>query len=238
MTPRESDGYHRVIVTSPEEQTPDALVPRSRRELRTAAPAASRGGRRHWSRSRPAATVFATVAALCLAGACIGPAGLAMAEAAPAEEGVTVYDGMVRAAQSMTVAEDAETVTDLGRGNYETYKTPKPEPVVAVAASGGAAAAVLHYTGGGSPAEWMSAAGIPESEWGYVNYIVQHESGWNPNATNPRSGACGLVQAYPCGKVPGNGYDPVDNLRWANGYASKYGGWAGAYEFWINNRWW
>nr|WP_255572726.1 transglycosylase SLT domain-containing protein [Leucobacter tenebrionis] len=95
------------------------------------------------------------------------------------------------------------------------------------------------YSGGGSPAEWMAAAGIAESDWGYVDYIASKESGWNPNATNASSGACGLIQALPCSKVPGNGYDPVDNLRWANGYAvSRYGSWAAAYDFWTSNHWW
>lgn len=95
------------------------------------------------------------------------------------------------------------------------------------------------YTGGGSPADWMAAAGIPEKDWGYVDYVVSRESGWNPNATNSSSGACGLVQALPCSKVPGNGYDPVDNLKWADGYAKgRYGSWAGAYNFWISNHWW
>ncbi len=90
-----------------------------------------------------------------------------------------------------------------------------------------------------SSTEWMTAAGIAESDWAYVDYIVGRESGWNPNATNRSSGACGLVQALPCSKVPGNGYDPVDNLRWGNGYAvGRYGGWAGAYDFWIANNWW
>ena len=105
--------------------------------------------------------------------------------------------------------------------------------------SGGSSAGPLYYTGGGSAAEWMAAAGIAEGDWGYVDYIVSRESGWNPNATNSSSGACGLVQALPCSKVPGNGYDPVDNLRWANGYATgRYGSWAGAYSFWVNNHWW
>lgn len=95
------------------------------------------------------------------------------------------------------------------------------------------------YTGGGSPASWMAAAGIPAQDWGYVDYIVNRESHWNPNATNRSSGACGLVQALPCGKVPGNGYDPVDNLRWANGYATgRYGSWADAHAFWTSNHWW
>ncbi len=99
--------------------------------------------------------------------------------------------------------------------------------------------APLRYTGGGSPAEWMAAAGIAESEWGYVDFIVSKESGWNPNAVNPSSGASGLVQALPCGKVPGSCFDPVDNLRWADGYAKgRYGSWAAAYAFWTANHWW
>lgn len=121
-------------------------------------------------------------------------------------------------------------------------KLPDPEPVVetkAPAATAVAAAPPM-YTGGGSPAEWMAAAGIPESDWGYVDAIVSRESGWNPNATNASSGACGLVQALPCSKVPGgNGYDPVANLSWAIGYAhGRYGGWEGAYNFWQANHWW
>ena len=106
-------------------------------------------------------------------------------------------------------------------------------------ASSSEAAASPLYSGGGAPADWMAAAGIAESDWGYVDYIVSRESGWDPNATNSSSGACGLVQALPCSKVPGNGYDPVDNLRWANDYAvGRYGSWASAYDFWISNHWW
>ncbi len=115
---------------------------------------------------------------------------------------------------------------------------PEPAPVVAESTPS-APSAIPMYSGGGSPAEWMAAAGIAESDWGYVDYVVSRESGWNPNATNSSSGACGLVQALPCSKVPGSGYDPVDNLRWANGYAvGRYGSWAGAYSFWTQNHWW
>lgn len=114
-----------------------------------------------------------------------------------------------------------------------------PKAVAPVTSAPGVAAAPPRYTGGGSPAEWMAAAGIPESDWGYVDAIIGRESGWNPNATNASSGACGLAQALPCSKVPGNGYDPVDNLRWAAGYAkSRYGGWAQAYAAWNAQHWW
>ena len=95
------------------------------------------------------------------------------------------------------------------------------------------------YSGGGSKDEWLRAAGIAESDWAYVDYIVSKESGWNPNAVNKGSGASGLVQALPCGKVPGSCFDPVDNLRWADGYAkNRYGSWEGAYNFWTSNHWW
>lgn len=124
----------------------------------------------------------------------------------------------------------------------EPEPEPEPEPVVAPAPVTPTVVVTPPpppmYTGGGSPAEWMSAAGIAESDWGYVDFIVTRESGWNPNATNSSSGACGLVQVNPCGKLA-NAYDPVVNLSWANGYATaRYGGWAQAYDFWTSNHWW
>lgn len=94
------------------------------------------------------------------------------------------------------------------------------------------------YTGGGNKTDWLRAAGIAEEYWGYADALVSRESGWNPNAINRNSGACGLAQALPCGKVPGNPLDPVDSLRWMNGYVNgRYGGWEGAYSFWQRNKW-
>lgn len=136
--------------------------------------------------------------------------------------------------------------TSIPTETIEVERLPDPEPPPApkkaeqpAEPTEAAPAAQPMYAGGGAPAEWMAAAGIAESDWGYVDFIARAESGWNPNATNPSSGACGVIQALPCSKVPGNGYDPVDNLRWANGYATaRYGSWAGAYAFWTGNHWW
>lgn len=137
------------------------------------------------------------------------------------------------------VPETSELALDVSVSTLEKIPEPKPEPV-ASPDKPTSSSAPPKYVGGGSPAEWMSASGIPESEWGYVDFIVSKESGWNPNATNSSSGACGLVQALPCTKVPGgNGYDPIANLAWANGYATgRYGSWAQAYAFWTSNHWW
>ncbi|GAA2187355.1 MULTISPECIES: transglycosylase SLT domain-containing protein [Leucobacter] len=135
--------------------------------------------------------------------------------------------------------QEAKRAADAAKAAKEAEEAAKDEAEAGGAPASDAPGAPPKYTGGGSPAEWMAAAGIPESDWGYVDYIASRESTWNPNATNASSGACGLIQALPCSKVPGNGYDPVDNLRWASGYAAdRYGGWAQAYAFWTANHWW
>lgn len=91
----------------------------------------------------------------------------------------------------------------------------------------------------GNKQSWLAASGIPSSDWGYVDYIVGRESGWNPNAVNRSSGACGLGQQLPCGKWAGAWNDPVAALRAMHGYAlGRYGSWAGAYAFWLNHNWW
>lgn len=124
---------------------------------------------------------------------------------------------------------------EVSRTEIASVTTQEPIKEVVVV---GAKSRIMPYTGGGSKDEWLTAAGIPRDVWGYAEAIVQKESGWNPNATNPYSGACGLAQALPCSKVPGNPYNPVDSLRWMNGYVNgRYGGWAGAYNFWQANRW-
>lgn len=85
---------------------------------------------------------------------------------------------------------------------------------------------------------WMTQAGIPQSDHQYVDYIVQKESSWNPNAVNRSSGACGLAQALPCSKIGANWNDPVVALKWQLNYVTKrYGGYQGAYSFWLANGW-
>ena len=95
----------------------------------------------------------------------------------------------------------------------------------------------------GTHNDWMAAAGIAASDYGYVNYIIERESHWNPLAKNPRSGATGVCQALPGNKMASAGKDwatnPITQLRWCSGYAvGRYGSWRGAYEFWVRNHWW
>lgn len=46
-----------------------------------------------------------------------------------------------------------------------------------------------------------------ESQWPAMEQLIFEESGWDPNAQNARSGACGLFQANPCSKMGGMDID-------------------------------
>ncbi|MGW9626779.1 aggregation-promoting factor C-terminal-like domain-containing protein [Microbacterium sp. NPDC055521] len=191
--------------------------------------------------------VLAGLAVVGISAAMMAPSGVAVADPEPADAPVTAFSLASADTQSITVSVESADIVSVNRSAFEVYVKPKPTPPPApapaektkAAAPKSSPPAQPRYTGGGSKEEWMAAAGIASSDWPYVDYIVSKESGWSPNATNKSSGACGLVQALPCSKVPGNGYDPVDNLRWGNGYAvGRYGSWAGAYNFWTRNHWW
>jgi len=241
--------------------TQRAAMSEGRRIERSAIRAERRRDRntvRSWTARRVAIGVLGGVAAVGIVGAMVAPllqSQTATASQDHAQQSQTAYSAAAEDAQLFAVAEHGAVLSALTNVAYEVeVPTPTPTPEPEVASVPGAdtsgdtsteqtAPAPIQppaaYTGGGSASDWMAAAGIAESDWGYVDYIVTRESGWNPNATNAASGACGLVQALPCSKVPGGGYDPVANLQWANGYAvGRYGSWANAHAFWVSNHWW
>jgi hypothetical protein len=95
----------------------------------------------------------------------------------------------------------------------------------------------------GSKEDWMREAGIPESEWQYVDYIVSRESGWRVGVVN-QIGCIGLGQSCPGGsglsmECPNWQNDPVCQLRHFTKYANnRYGGWQKSYLAWQNQNWW
>lgn len=108
---------------------------------------------------------------------------------------------------------------------------------------GASASSAPAFNPSGSKTDWMRAAGIADADFGYVDYIISHESGWNYRAVNRSSGAYGLPQSLPAGKLASAGADwrdnPVTQLRWAHNYAvGRYGSWEAAYHFWTVNHWW
>jgi LysM repeat protein len=84
------------------------------------------------------------------------------------------------------------------------------------------------------PAAPATVAGCGDNS--YANYIYMRESGCNLNAVNA-SGCRGIGQACPGSKLP-CGADYACQNAYFTSYAAKYGGWAGAYAFWVAHGWW
>lgn len=81
------------------------------------------------------------------------------------------------------------------------------------------------------------AASVPQS--GAKAFIYEHESGNNPGAINPSSGACGLGQALPCSKMPCSLSDYACQDNFFTGYMQqRYGTWENAKVFWLAHGWW
>ena len=93
----------------------------------------------------------------------------------------------------------------------------------------------------GSHKHWLEQAGI-HGNFDKWNYIINHESSWNPKAKNPGSSAYGIGQALPPSKMAAFGSDymtnPITQLKWMKSYVNdRYGGIDHAYNFWRSHHW-
>ncbi|MEV5939866.1 transglycosylase SLT domain-containing protein [Streptomyces sp. NPDC051994] len=110
-----------------------------------------------------------------------------------------------------------------------------------LAASGVAMAAVPAQAAPTS-AQAIAQQMMPSDQFQCFSNIVNHESGWNPSATNASSGAYGLVQALPGSKMASAGADwqsnPATQIKWGLNYMKeRYGSPCGAWNFWQQNSW-
>lgn len=117
---------------------------------------------------------------------------------------------------------------------------------VAAATAGMAVSATpAHAATTASPADAKAIAKklIPNSaQYQAFSSIVEHESGWDVDATNPSSGAYGLVQALPASKMASAGSDwktsAETQIEWGLDYMnSRYGSPVEAWNFWQANGW-
>ena len=102
------------------------------------------------------------------------------------------------------------------------------------------APATTAVTGGGVKA--MAQSMVPAGQWAAFDAIISHESGWNPSAVNPSSGAYGLGQALPGSKMASAGADwqtnPATQIQWTLDYMNaRYGSVNAAWNFWQANHW-
>jgi resuscitation-promoting factor RpfB len=97
----------------------------------------------------------------------------------------------------------------------------------------------------GSPqqiAQQQLAARGWSSQWGCLNALWTRESGWNPRAYNPSSGAYGIPQALPGSKMASAGADwytnPATQISWGLSYiAGRYGSPCGAWNHSLATGW-
>ena len=91
-------------------------------------------------------------------------------------------------------------------------------------------------TFGGNCASWMQAAGI--TDMANATYLINAESGCNPNSVNKSSGACGVGQALPCSKTGCEMGDGACQTAWMNRYVlGRYGSWEAAANHHRNRGW-
>jgi hypothetical protein len=123
-------------------------------------------------------------------------------------------------------------IADQSLVGITTTKLAVPNPVAPVVQTKVTRELVKQY------AKEQFATTFAGQSFDQMNYIIENESKWDPTATNPYSGACGVAQMLPCiGKqgitAPGVAYSSLsyqDQVQLLYTYVSKrYGTVARAY---------
>ena len=178
-----------------------------------------------------------------------GPAGQAAAML-PAAQAVSSQAGLARSPDTVRLLESDKVyraelaARRLARAERRAAAKRAAERRAAQRRAAAARAAAQQATGGtastpaapaapsGSPQQIASAMlgsfGWPSSEFRCLQSLWNAESGWNPYASNPSSGAYGIPQALPGSKMASAGPDwqsnPATQIRWGLGYIkSTYG---------------
>ena len=119
--------------------------------------------------------------------------------------------------QSLKVNLQAKREAQAAVTVAQTQQVTQKKRTVAVAASG-------------TCADWLASAGV--TDVANAQELIRRESGCNPHAVNPSSGACGVAQELPCGKSGCSLGDGACQIAWMQRYVNgRYGGWAGAIAF-------
>lgn len=102
----------------------------------------------------------------------------------------------------------------------------------------------------------LTEGGVASPDWGCVDYIFSHESGWCPTKWEGQIGSCptyhgtptdpsvgyGECQSTPAWKMRDAGADwatnPVTQTRWCAEHADGYGGWSNSYQHWLSHHNW
>ncbi len=143
------------------------------------------------------------------------------------------------ALRSVAAAERARAAAAAERARAAAAAARAAEAVRAARAARAAEAARQAVRSALSDPQAAARVLVAERGWGSGQFsclvsLWNRESGWNYRASNPSSGAYGIPQALPGGKMSSAGADwrtnPVTQIRWGLGYIAKvYGTPCGAW---------
>jgi hypothetical protein len=120
------------------------------------------------------------------------------------------------------------------------------QPASGSSSSSGSSGASSPPQPSGSPQQiasgMLGSFGWGQDQFGCLESLWNQESGWNPSASNPSSGAYGIPQALPGSKMASAGADwqtnPATQIRWGLGYIQGlYGSPCGAWGHEQSNGW-
>lgn len=141
-------------------------------------------------------------------------------------------------------AKDAKSKKAAAEDRLEKERQEKAERAERASRSEVRSASAFATQGSYSVADVQAMARqmIPGDQFQCFSNIVNHESSWNYRASNPSSGAYGLVQALPGSKMSSAGADwqtnPATQIKWGLNYMDgRYGSPCGAWSFWQANHW-
>jgi len=134
------------------------------------------------------------------------------------------------------VAGDATTPRSLGMGAVPTTLA---EMVGQVGSdvSHGAQAIAGQFDPNANRWERVAQQMAAKRGWGpdqfqLIDNIISRESGWDPNAVNPSSGAYGIPQILPAAHPDDLGLGPREQIRWLMDYiGNRYGSPQAAWDF-------
>ncbi|MER8090685.1 transglycosylase SLT domain-containing protein [Streptomyces sp. NPDC058316] len=152
----------------------------------------------------------------------------------------------VEEAARIQAAKDAKSKKAAAEDKLEQERKEKKERDAAERASRSSVRSASSFATQGSysvaEVQAMARQMVPADQFQCFSNIVNHESTWNYRATNPSSGAYGLVQALPGSKMSSAGADwqtnPATQIKWGLSYMNaSYGSPCGAWSFWQANHW-
>ena len=182
-----------------------------------------------------------------------------LSSVAVAATGVAVSGGVLSAPASVSSAAQglgttrtaAEPAADIERASSVSRSSDRRDAVVpakaaALSTDGGPALTDRVELSQGDPRDIARALlpqfGFSSDQFGCLDSLWMRESGWNPAAHNPSSGAHGIPQSLPGSKMASAGADwatnPATQIEWGLGYIrDRYGSPCGAWAHSESHGW-